>query len=432
MNNNVLTFADLLFLLPDKDNPDALQKLTYTFTNPNFFLADFTKYPSLLTTDNINLFSQNRHITFEFAYANLSNINILSLGENYSMPIDTIFSHPEINWNYYDVVLRADFDFESNKLNLVSVAERIYHISDLKKIPLAWHLKSMHIDIKTIQDNPQFPWDQTYFSNNRTVTIEFIKSHPEVPWRFDALSFNINVKEIEKNPNLPWNFQEISVNHTLTSEFLIKYIDQDWDWVALSKNKNLNFDKLIGLVPLNWHWRRLSENTSLTKNFVRYYYNYFYTHKVLHNIYQNKIIPFEEILADSFWPDNLYLTSYHPEITADYVLKQESISEISIQNLSANLGLRVPDLQKLLDNNIELDFELLSRNPNLSFNFILKYKDKKWDYDLLSQNHFNYEEQEEIVRRIETKYLRDKKRKIKEILEQYIILDLGKIIRRYM
>lgn len=426
----ILHLADLLFLIPDKEHPKSPWKPSYVFANPNFFISNFTKYPSLLTPNNINSFSGNLHITFEFACANLSNINLEVLSSIYNISIPTILSHPEIEWYYPTLGFRTDFDFEANKDYFeINCIDGFYKLDSSKKY-WNWHLLTVYTNIRTIERTPNLPWDKQSLSWNRTITLQYIKFHPDIPWDFATLSHYINIKEIKKDLSLPWNFHALSSNPTLTSGFLIEYINQDWDWDLLSTNEYLYFDKLIN-ISTNWNWIELSKNHGLTKNFVRFYFDQFNTPNLLRNIYRNKIIPIKDILSDPLWPKEIFLLSYHPEITADHILSH-NLDKSIVENLCVNQGLKVTDLQKLIDENIELDFTLLSTNPNLSFNFIHKHKDKKWNYVVLSQNHFNYERQEEIVYRIKINYLRRKREKAKMIIREYVIPDLVRIIRRYL
>lgn len=417
--SKIFSLIDLFFLIPNFENLKSQWSLKMLLQNPQVFVSDLEKYPALYNHKDISYFSCNPNITFEYGIRHINYIDICKFTANDNISVEQILSCPKLgNVNYYG---RSDIDIEYIKSN--------------PKLPWSWINLSVHTNIKFIQDNPDLPWNTAYISYNKTLTLEYIKSYPEVEWDYLNLSAQINIKEIEKDlafatTPLPWNFDSISDNKTLTSEFLIKYINQAWDWEELSRNESLDFDKLIN-TSLRWSWEILSTNSSLTKKFIEHHLDCFLYPYCFGNIYQNGIISFEEILSDSRWPKDPDSLWGHPELTADYILNHSNFSSWNIELLSQNRGLRVPDLQKLIDAGMDFNYKLLSRNPNLNYNFIYKHKDKNWDYFQLSYNEFNHKQQKQAIGKIKINYMRKKKREVRKVLEQYIISDLGKIINRY-
>ena len=107
-----------------------------------------------------------------------------------------------------------------------------------------WTELTIIAPIDLIFNNYKLPWDKIHIDYNENITITTIKKYSKFNWDFDILSQFISLKSIIRNPQYEWNYTDLSLNKTLTSEYLLSNLDQKWNWEYLSENENLDFDML--------------------------------------------------------------------------------------------------------------------------------------------------------------------------------------------
>ena len=211
---------------------------------------------------------------------------------------------------------------------------------------------------------------------------------------------NITIDLIEKYP-YKWYYFHLSYNPNLTEEFILKYPHQNWnikyliennkitDFKALSKFKNINQSILYKYPDKPWDWEWLIQNTDICINefyCCNTYYSYITEEFILKYPYKNwdidylikinKITDFKSL--SKFKIINDYILYYYPDKPWDW--------EWLIQNIDNRIELDI-SLNLIEKYYYKWNYKLLSRNPNLTEEFILKYPHQNWDIDYLIENN---------------------------------------------
>ncbi len=266
---------------------------------------------------------------------------------------------------------------------------------------------------------PTENWDWSYVSKNKCVSMDFIISHPELPWdymdvfsnpnftidlwdiigelysendnaplythwvfksyieghptldidfvlenhtdcNFEAdiwnmASTHIDTKYIDIFPDFPWKYAFVSENRTLTQEFIENHSNEDWDMDDLSSNPAVCMGFIRKHPQMNWNWRSISLNINLTFEFV------------LDNL--DKELNWSAISALDDLP--LEFVIEH----SDYNWQWQWIS--SHKDLSVQVLRDFPDLQ--------WDWMSVSMNANISIQTITKNIDLPWIWYMVVQ-----------------------------------------------
>lgn len=136
-----------------------------------------------------------------------------------------------------------------------------------------------NITLKTIEDNPDIPWDFNFVSCHPKLTLEFvkknhgqlwnwnmisccegitfdvIKNNPNEPWvpKFVCMNPNVNFDIVAANPCFPWDWKWLSCSVNLTNEVIQNNLDKPWVWqYFLSENCKKFFIEITSLIPWNW------------------------------------------------------------------------------------------------------------------------------------------------------------------------------------
>lgn len=181
-------------------------------------------------------------------------------------------------------------------------------------------------------------------------------------------------------------------------------LKEDWDWITLFENSNLNFDvlaeskeNLSQYIKLSItieedeegnEFDYISYTENLTSKFVKKYKNIFLNNRgVFYEIHEKGILTLEDIEQDpSLIVEYKYL-SRNPNLTIDYVIENKD-KPWSIIALSSNKGFKMKDIYKGTENGIKWNFMALSSNPNITFDYIYSNRNEDRNNHQLSQNLF--------------------------------------------
>ena len=205
--------------------------------------------------------------------------------------------------------------------------------------------------------------------------------------------YNIVLYNIEnyilKYPYKNWDIEYLIKNNKITDfnalskfkyidDIISKYPDKPWDWEWIILNTDIYIEKYI---PLNliekysykWCYRSLSHNSNLIEEFILKYPNKNWNIELL--IENNKITDFK--LLSKFRNINIYIIYKYPNKPWDW--------EWLIRNTEEGIEEYIPSylIEKYL---YKCKYNLLSKNPNLTEEYILKYPYKNWDIELLIEN----------------------------------------------
>ena len=304
--------------------------------------------------------------------------------------------------------------------------------------------KNPSITMKDVLDNPDTDtrkWNWNNLSSNPNITIKDVSDNPGKPWSWYGLSENPNItmEYVNNNPdnlnvyNRKWNFTSLSCNPNITMKDVLDNPDTDtrkWDWISLSSNPNITLKDVIDNPDKPWNWYRLSKNPNITmedvknnpdKPWVLYglsknpnitmeYVNNNPDNWDWYNLSCNPNITLNDFLDNPDNPWDLFEFSFNPSITIKDVLDNPFIhwdwkrlsknSSITIEDIKDNPGkpwywsvlgqsnLKVNIIKKLLElfPDKPWDWELLTTNPNIDYDYIKDHPEFPWEMDKLHLN----------------------------------------------
>jgi hypothetical protein len=183
-----------------------------------------------------------------------------------------------------------------------------------------------------------------YF-NNPAATVSITKIYEKKHLEYIRTKPNILCALIKEFPNENWNIQSLSENPNITWDIVEITIDKNWDWKRLSRyNPHITLDVIKKFIDF-WSWEDLSINSYITYDII-------------------------EALSDKPW--NWNELSYNKCIKFSYP-----------QDIYRNPELNMKFFEKHLE---RVNWDLLSENPNLTFDIVEKYPDKYWNWCKLSMH----------------------------------------------
>lgn len=233
--------------------------------------------------------------------------------------------------------------------------------------------------METFTKIPALWYNRLFQKNNENMS--FCGMTLETMEKFDACNF----KELSLNPNLTpdfiernisqnWDWEILSASSCITSELVKKYPKKPWNLFELVKNIFVNKTDLVGtIMEINREklWR-----TGITQNDINNWNaRYLPIREILNN--------FPELLGNLYFPLN-------PEFSLEvleYILSKTPIEKKPLINVAAMFVItsnRFAELN-LIEHYIQdfpkssIFFEL-SKNYNMTKEFMSKYSDKPWDW----------------------------------------------------
>jgi hypothetical protein len=227
-------------------------------------------------------------------------------------------------------------------------------------------------------------WDFTVsgLSSNPVVTIDFVNKHIEKDWDFDWLDHIGFFKDYDKTLDYnkifdEWNGDRLCFCRSREEHFSrcidikkdFQYINYNYGVFNLSSNKTVDIDfieKILSQTQDNFHWglNGLSSNSNLTCEFVEKY------------IHKN-------------WYWGALGLSLNLPVNIKFIEKYKNRLDFGVCGLSSNKNLSLNTIKYYID---ELDFNGLSKNPNITTKFINAHIDRNWSWVFLSCLDFENEE----------------------------------------
>jgi hypothetical protein len=273
-----------------------------------------------------------------------------------------------------------------------------------------WLLSSNpNITMQDLENNKKLPWDYTAVSFNPNIRLEYVQEHLGLPWDWHLLSSVIPISDIMStqgdDPEYKWSWAGMSSNVTLTEEFLIQNLKHDWNWDVIVANMSLEF------IEMNELWLRekvedydfwLSFNPNVTLEYTQTFdcdwdnfsdQGNFPFQQVLDNIdlpwswyHLSKRIDINDIIksADLQWDWDV-ISEYNPTITMQIVNDNPELPW-NKSLLQLNSGITMKDLSLAtqgVEKYFEIDYNNISRNPNLTIDFYLRHKS---NFDQINSN----------------------------------------------
>jgi len=202
---------------------------------------------------------------------------------------------------------------------------------------------------------------------------------------------------VTKYPGYKWNFKNISKNTNLTEWFIIKNIDQNWNFDLLSENNNLKIETILEYPNKNWNYYKITQNPTVKINHIidnpekPWDMSYIYEHiadvdfvrlrKTEYLKYKKSIIHNKNV------PHHYFIVRIN-DFKKSYIYRMNQLNDTDIyynEVFSNNRNIGCDDIQENINMNIDWNYGI-SRNKNITIDFVKNNPDKCWNYYYLLQN----------------------------------------------
>lgn len=186
---------------------------------------------------------------------------------------------------------------------------------------------------------------------------------------------NVNTDIFIDNINENWNMYNLTINPGIDLNF-IDNNDFDWDWNNISYRKDMTQSFIIKNQRKIWNWIGLSYNKCLDIDFV------INSRLPFSNNILSEIAKMKDILEFPNYYWNYNNLSKNINLSFDFILAKKDLlnwKKIGKQNsITQEIVERHP--------NLPWNYKELSKNINISFDFVKKNITKNWDWYYLSCN----------------------------------------------
>ena len=256
-------------------------------------------------------------------------------------------------------------------------------------------------NISWVETFPSKPWDFSLISKYDDLTQEFIEKYIDRGWDFAELSKSecMTFDFVEKYIDYGWDFYILSTDPSLTLEFVKKHMNKDWYWNKIIIRFDIDLEFIIDVVKEskfisfsnlhthpnfklewvyhysfeNWDWGALT--FIIGKDFIQQFPNKSWDKKYL---IQNNILT--EIMTENYkeyidYPIKHNLNIYNYINSIEYYEKYVT-NEKDLNDISCKVPLEI--VLKYPDRPWDWGRKGLSCNPNLTLEFIKKFREKPW------------------------------------------------------
>lgn len=197
-----------------------------------------------------------------------------------------------------------------NNINLARILLNPNISIDFMKELISIHKDKFEINVREI-------------SYNKSVTMDIIEKHPELPWMYSSISYNPNItlEFLKKNKYKNWNWTALSSNPGITVEILNEFSDKKWCLYNLYQNKSLIHVKTNFGMFKNMFDKYIFKNVSdMTVDEIKIYDEIKIFDK-MKNVHFNLKIKALENMFDYMFNYDLEDLIYHPDLTYTFLEK---------------------------------------------------------------------------------------------------------------
>lgn len=208
---------------------------------------------------------------------------------------------------------------------------------------------------------------------NPNLTMDILTNKiSRIHWNFYELSQNPNVTQlfIESYIHENWNWYFLSKHQNVTWDFVTKHQDKQWSYKNLSSNKNITFDTVLNNLEKPWNLYKLTENPNITFDIILSYPEYFSDEHIDNYIRTNPNVTLDFINRHNFW--HHFTNNTNP---------------ISTQLPVFNNTHFIPNLENW-------NFQSLSSNSTLTWDYILKNPLRSWSLKNVLRNPMLYQKEQ--------------------------------------
>lgn len=352
-----------------------------------------------------SLLSSNLNLNYHFLIQNShQNWDSSKLSRNPKFDISWVEIFPNLTWDWDSISKNKNLKLEwilsypYKKWNSIFIVKSYYF--ELSWLKILWSFKNIDINTRKIC------WEECH-----NLELTWVKKFPKYKWSFVKLSYHPKFifNWVDSYPNEKWDWRFLSLKSTLTLQILKKY-SQNWSMYNLCVNDSFNIQWVKSFPNWNWSFEYISNFKNISLEFLKYFpkklWNYKeillqsqldidliiyitskYNSKCWYYISRNKSFDINWVSSS-----NYHLCDWYHGISNQETLKIEWIikypkAKWNIKKVIENKNIIIEDFPILM-NLFKLEIVDFSLNPNLTLEFIEKYKDKL-DFGILSLNYFN-------------------------------------------
>ena len=326
-----------------------------------------------------NIIIIEKNIPLEFIEKYSYKLNYFKLSKNPNLTEKFILKYPYQKWN-------IGYLIKNNKITNFSALSKFKYLNIkniIKYLDKPWDWEwiienddigvEKHISLNLLEKYKN-KWNCLKLSFNPNLTEEFILKYPYQNWDIEYLIENNKIT----------NFNALSKFKNINQNIINKYLDKSWDWEWLIENTNINIEKyipfeLIKKYNYKWDCYQLSYNPNLTKKFIlKYPYKKWNIGYLIKN---NKITNFNALSKFKYLSS--YVIDEYPDKPWDWewlIENKNNISKNTILYEKKYDKYRYCDINYII-NTVENfnKFEIIIQNIN-------KYPDKSWDWEWIIEN----------------------------------------------
>ena len=198
----------------------------------------------------------------------------------------------------------------------------------------------------------------------------------------------------------------ISCNENMLPEFVVKYKDKiKYGWKNLGSNPNLSIDFVLNNISMSWDWKKISENPKMTPKIIEKYHDLpwdwgcisknesIFSDPLFISKHLSKLnialvvkkMPLEFLLSN-------HIDYFCESIFWKYICENPTITyDFFLNNLSHNFDWQILTCNKVftldfIDEFIDFPWHWGMLSARTTPEFFKKYRNKEWDWRLLSLN----------------------------------------------
>ena len=271
-------------------------------SNLSISLEDIERYPDLSwdfvalsnrrsdtsTNDYVHVQSVNE---FDFANVKKEHFELFdwkAISSNINLTIDFVIENSNLSWDFKELasnyftkqfnkvkksIMDGDNTYIINEQILMTIEQK-YQSIIMEKLPASRYKdlpRSKYITVDFIKSHPEIEFDSGHLSSNPNLTMKDVRELSTLKWDYNVLTTNpgISLNDIDQNPTLPWFWNVMHERKDLTIDFLRKYSNRDWDWCSMFSVTQFAIDNFNELVKINDIWAtNIPQNPNVTMDFI--------------------------------------------------------------------------------------------------------------------------------------------------------------------
>jgi len=191
-----------------------------------------------------------------------------------------------------------------------------------------WRALSCKNDVtwRIVKDNPHLPWCWWGLSSNPNITWDIVLANPDCPWDDEGLSWNPSISwdTVLCNPQRKWNWSARSAHPDTTWGIVQANPDKQWDWAVLSAHPNITWEIVQSNSDKPWnYWNMAVQNPNITWDIVETDYQTG-SGKLWQWYMCNPNVTMEMLTQHPEIPRDIYGISRNPNLTFEFIEKYPS------------------------------------------------------------------------------------------------------------